>query len=67
MRTDDRDPVSSVKAYLQNGAPRVVSKNVALDLRDIKVRLDRARQTERRIQISEQLRALFQSADLPPA
>lgn len=67
MRTDDRDPVSSVKAYLQNGGPRAVSRNVALDLRDIKVRLDRARQTERRIQISEHLKALFQSADLPPA
>jgi hypothetical protein len=67
MRTDDRDPVSSVKAYLQQGGQRSPLKDVAVDLRNISDRLARARRTEQRIELSNDLKTLFQIVDLPPA
>jgi hypothetical protein len=70
MRTNDRDPVSSVKAYLhlqQQGGQRSLSKDVALHLRNISDRLARARRTEQRIELSNDLKTLFQIVELPPA
>jgi len=67
MPNGDRDPIRSVKAFLQGQPTESSAGNLAGHLHEIRERLDRARRVDGRISASEALEALLAAGDAPLA
>jgi hypothetical protein len=65
--SNDRDPIRSVKAFLQGQPSESATGNLAGHLHEIRERLNRARRVDVRISASEALEALLAAGDAPSA
>ncbi|HVE40742.1 MAG TPA: hypothetical protein VNM14_12685 [Planctomycetota bacterium] len=67
MPNGDRDPIRSVKAFLQGQPSASAAGRLAGDLHEIRERLDRARRVDGRVSASEALEALLAAGESPSA